>query len=131
MGIRFKISNYRPSIFQSRLDFSARRGISLSLEHPYEQLLLRVCLFALIVLACGYLYLVTSSVLNVMARKEAQAQTEKIQGDLGGLEQQYYALSQSITPEKAVALGLVPVAGTAYVYRPGTVGAVAIARKEI
>ncbi len=133
MGTRIhKISKHVPSIFQGRLDFSAReREMSLSMEHPLERVLVRVLSMVLIALVCGYLYFVSASVLNVMARREALAQVNNIQGAIGGLEQQYFVLSQAVRPEMGVSLGLSPVLQTQYVYRPGNVGAVTIDRNAI
>jgi hypothetical protein len=37
------------------------------------------------------------------------------------LEEQYFSLSQSITPESALALGLTPLTSPNYVSRPGNV----------
>ncbi|MDO8514835.1 MAG: hypothetical protein Q7S50_04820 [bacterium] len=127
-----KISRHVPSIFQGRLDFNTtQHRISLSIEHPAELLALRVLAIALIALVCGYLYFVSASVLNVMSRKEALTRTALIQGSIGGLEQEYFKLSQSVKPNSGAALGLSPVSQTQYVYRPGNVGAVTIVRNEI
>ena len=68
-----KISKYAPSIFQGKLDFSSvQRDVSLSLEHPVERAALRILSIVLLVAICGYLYFVSASILNVIARKEAQ-----------------------------------------------------------
>lgn len=127
-----KISKYAPSIFQGRFDFTASpRGISLSKAHPFEQKIMHVLPLILIVLIAGYLYFISSSVLNVIARKEALAQIIKIQGAIGGLEQQYFTLSQEVSPETGASLGLTPIRNTHYVYRPGNIGAATIARNAI
>jgi hypothetical protein len=126
-----KISKYRPSIFQGRLDFSTQGAVSLTLQHPLETHIRRALLIALACFACGYLYFVCASVLNVMAEREALSQIGKIGGAIGGEEQQYLVLSQAVTPETGGALGLSPVGKTQYVYRPGNVGAATIARNEI
>ena len=127
-----KISKYTPSIFQGKFDFSTRqRGISLSTEHPFERIATHILSLTLIMLVGGYLYFVSSSVLNVIARKEALAQVTKIQSVIGGLEQQYFTLSQGVSSETGVILGLTPVQNTHYVYRPGNVGAATIARNAI
>ena len=120
-----KISKYRPSIFQGKFDFS------LSMEHPIERLIFRALTVFLIALVCGYLYFVSASVLNVIARKDALAQVAVIQGSIGGLEQQYFKLSQAVTPQSGQALGLSPVGQPKYVYRPGNVTSATIARNEI
>ncbi|MEK7134088.1 MAG: hypothetical protein AAB804_03385 [Patescibacteria group bacterium] len=127
-----RISKHVPSIFQGKLDFSAgEHRISLSVQHPFENTIIRVLSIALIVLVFGYLYFVSASVLNVMARKEALAEVTKIQGFIGGLEQQYFALSEGVTLQAGATLGLSPITDTQYVYRPGNVGAVTIGRNAI
>ncbi|MDO8575739.1 MAG: hypothetical protein Q7R90_00290 [bacterium] len=127
-----KISRYAPSIFQGRLDFSSvQRDVSLSLEHPMERIALRVLSVTLLAVICGYLYFVSASILNVIARKEALTHISVIQGSIGGLEQHYFRLSSGISPEVGRALGLAPIGKQHYVYRPGNVGAATIARNEI
>lgn len=121
-----KISKYKPSLFQGKFDFSAPRGFSLSYEHPMERLVQNGLALALILLACLYLYFITATVLNVIARKDALGKVAHIEGRIGGLEQQYFALSQEVDPSRAKAVGLTPVSDTSYVYRPGNVGAATI-----
>ena len=119
-----KISKYRPSVFQGRIDFAtvSRHGITLTAEHPAERTILRVLLAALLALACTYLYFVGASVLNVIARKEALAQTTSLATAVAAMERDYFAASQAVTPQAGGPLGLAPVANTSYVYRPGVVG---------
>lgn len=85
------------------------------------------------VLFVSYLYFVGASVLNIIARKEATAQTAALQSAIASMEQQYFALSQSVDSRTEAELGLSPVSGTHYVYRPGnaaSAGVVAL-RNEI
>lgn len=127
-----KISKYNPSIFQGKFEFNAGSSrVSLSLEHPRERLLFHILSIALVVLVCLYLYFITASVLNVMARREALVRVNAIESEIGKAEQQYFALSQGVTPEEGANLGLVPATDTQYVYRPGSVGTVTIARNAI
>ncbi len=127
-----KISKYTPSIFQGKLDFSSvGRGASLRMEHPAEGILFRVLSILLIAAIGGYLYFVSASILNVIARKEALTKVSVIQGSIGGLEQRFFELSSGIRPESGPSLGLAPVGEKTYVYRPGNVGAATIARNEI
>jgi len=127
-----KISRYAPSIFQGKLDFSSvQRDVSLSLEHPVERVALRVLSIVLLAAICGYLYFVSASILNVIARKEALTRVSVIQGSIGGLERRYFELSSGITANSGEGLGLGPIAKQHYVYRPGNVGAATIARNEI
>ena len=127
-----KISRYAPSIFQGKLDFSSvQRDVSLSLEHPVERVVLRILSIVLLAAICCYLYFVSASILNVIARKEALTRISVIQGSIGGLEQHYFKLSSGVTATSGEALGLAPITKQHYVYRPGNVGAATIARNEI
>ena len=101
------------------------------MEHPKERLLLQGLVFAFAILLCGYLYFVSASVLNVMARQEASQRALSLQGEIGGLEQRYFTLSRTMTPETAHSLGLSALSATDYVYQPGTVGVVDIVRNAI
>lgn len=122
-----KISRYKPSLLQGAFDFSGAEA-ALSLEHPREALMLRVLGATLLGLFCLYLYFVSASILNVMARREALAQADDIGGKIGALEQRYLALAQATSPQDGAALGLSPVETTQYVYRPGATAAATIAR---
>lgn len=97
----------------------ARPRPSLAVEHPLERRVLSILSIILVLLVASYLYFVTASILHVMARAEADAQSQQIESDIGSLEEQYFALSQSVSPQEAQTLGLAPVEGTSYVYRPG------------
>jgi hypothetical protein len=121
-----KISKYKPSLLQGKFEFG-QDTVSLSLEHPRERFLMRVLGVALVALIGFYLYFVTASVLNVMARKEALGKINDIQGSIGSLESRYLALANAVSPQEGTQLGLAPVQNTQYVYRPGNVGAATIA----
>ena len=133
MGTRiFKISKYKPSIFQGSLRFSQKRtGISLTTEHPAEWFVFRALLASLVVLAFGYVYFVSASVLNVIARKEALKETASLGSTVALLERDYYAATAVLTPSAGEHLGLTPVKDTRYVHRPGTVGSATVQLNEI
>jgi len=118
------VSKYKPSIFQGSLNLSAvsKPYPSLTIEYPAEGIMLRIVLALLIVLACSYLYFVSSSVINIMATREAASHTAAIEASIGSLEGEYFSLSQSLSPTSAVAIGLSPIQSTNYVTRLGTVG---------
>jgi hypothetical protein len=97
----------------------------LAIEYPVERMAFVALTAVLAILFCAYFYLVVASVLNIIARKEADAQSATLQGSIGILEKQYFTLSQSITPQDAQDLGLAPVTGTYYVYRPGNAASAA------
>jgi hypothetical protein len=118
-----KISKHAPSVFQGRLNLAAasKPHVAFAIEHPAERMILRALIASLIILGAGYLYFVSASVINIMAQKEAMTQTAQIEGSIGALEGQYFTLSQSITPQAAVAMGMTPISvqDTDYVDRPG------------
>lgn len=89
------------------------------MEYPAEALVLKGLCFALVIVSCLYLYFVAASVLNIIARKEANASSVAIQGRIGDLERTFFDLSQNVGEQQAIAMGLAPVTQTAYVYRPG------------
>ena len=115
-----KISRYRPSVFQAKMDFSAvKNSFSLTAEHPAERIVFRALGAVLFVLLCGYFYFVSASVLNIIARKEADAKSASLQTSVAQMEQRYFALRDSVTPQEAASLGLSRVSDTQYVYVPG------------
>ncbi len=96
----------------------------LSLEYTYERVAFRVLFAILGIILCGYLYFVGASVLNIIARKEASRAAVQMQSSIAGLEKEFFALSEGVTVETGSALGLAPVDGTDYVYRPGATAAI-------
>lgn len=83
-------------------------------------------MLVLFVLACGYLYFVGASIFNVIARKEASAETTRLQSSIALMEQEYFALSEHVDESIAADLGLVAIDATQYVYKPGTAVAATI-----
>jgi hypothetical protein len=105
--------------FQKRIQ---KRTSIMSMEHEYERIAFKWLFITLAVLIAAYLYFVSASVLNVIARKEAMRSMTESTSAIASLEQRYFDLSQGMTKETAGNLGLAPVSDTAYVFRPGTVG---------
>jgi hypothetical protein len=87
-----------------------------------EDVALRAFSIGIALSLCFYVYLVSATALNVIAGKEANAKAASIEGDVGLLQQRYFSLSHRVANTRADAIGLVPVVGTAYVYRPSSVG---------
>lgn len=122
MKTRFHISKLKPSIFQGRLDLdtvSKRRTQVLAVEHPAERIAFSLLIALLAALFFAYFYFVIASVFNVIAEKQADTASSNMQGSIATLEQQYFSLSQALTPQAATAMGLAPVQNTQYVHAPG------------
>ena len=126
-----RIRKHVPSVLQGRLDFAGQHTFSLSVEHPAEPIVFRISVALVLFFLCAYLYFVSASVLNVMARKEALIEITKLQTSISTEEQQYFSLSQGVMPAAGYALGLTPIKTTTYVYRPGNTAAVTIRGNEI
>lgn len=94
----------------------------LSAEHPAEALALRAGAATLLAFVCLYLYFVSASVLNVIASSEAEHRAAALEGAMGVLQQEYFALARGISAEAAADAGLAPVVETSYAHRPGDVG---------
>ena len=122
-----KISKYKPSAGQAKLNlFVSERRASLAVEHPYERLARQILFCALAALVLAYFYFVAASILNIMARKEADTTTLALQTKIAQMEGDYFTLSNQVNPSSAKAIGLAPVHTTQYVYRPGNAAAVTI-----
>ena len=108
-----------------------RKVDALAIEYPWEQTLLRVLLVSLGILTVSYLYFVAASVFNVIAHKEADLKSTRLETTIGKLEQEYFALSQQLTAETGASLGLSSITEQSYVYRPGNVGQAQTAPAQI
>lgn len=87
-----------------------------------ERYLLHYLVVGIVFTIFGYAYFVSLSIFNVIAHKEAIAQSDRLQSQVGLLEEQYFALSKEVTPALAARLGMAPTAKTTFVRRPGAVG---------
>ena len=130
----FKISKLKPSAFQAKFDFDAaskRQHAALAIEHPIERLMFTMLALLLALLFFAYFYFVVGSVLNIINRREADTRSQQVQGVIGELESQYFALSQSLTPDSASSIGLSPIGSTQYVYRPGNAASADVSNHTI
>ncbi|RJQ34679.1 hypothetical protein C4568_01995, partial [Candidatus Parcubacteria bacterium] len=127
-----KISKYKPSVLQGTLHLEvAKPRTGLAVEHPYERHALSILSILAVLLIGAYLFFVMSSVFHVMARSDALAEIRAIEGSIGGMEEEYLALAEEVSPMRAAELGLAPVADTAYVYRPGNTAVATTRAQEI
>lgn len=87
-----------------------------------EEQVLRVLGLALGACVFAYVGFVSFSIMNVIAYREAVAETESLRTELGLLEQEYFELSKGVHEDLAVNLGLVPVSDRSFVRVPGALG---------
>lgn len=121
-----RISKYIPSSSQAKLNlFVTEKRVSLAHEHPYESLTRQLLFAVLGIMILAYLYFVAASILNIMARKEANTAVFALQSAIAQMESEYFALSHGMQPENGARIGLAPVAETHYVYRPGNAASAA------
>lgn len=86
-----------------------------------EHLVVRALIMALFMCVAAYLYFVGVSIMNVIGSREASIESERLQSIVSTLEEEYFALSKSISPENGVGLGLSKTSATSFVRRPGGV----------
>lgn len=87
-----------------------------------EQYLLHWLVLGIGVCIFGYAYFVSLSIMNVIIHKEAIAESERLQSEVGLLEQEYFELAGTVTPSLAADLGMTATSETSFVRRPGAVG---------
>ncbi len=121
-----KMSKYIPSASQAKLNlFVSEKRVSLAHEHALEPVSRQVLFAILGVLIFAYLYFVAASILNIMARKEANSAVFSLQSAIAQMEGEYFSLSHAMQPESGARIGLAPVSDTHYVYRPGNAASAA------
>jgi len=98
---------------------------------PGEQFMLHGLFMAVALCVFGYAYFVSLSIVNVIAHKEAIAESDTLQSQVGGLEQEYFELSRNVTPALGESLGMTPTSNTSFVRKPGAVGTVTGAKTDI
>jgi hypothetical protein len=90
-----------------------------AIEHPIEVIFVRTVVALLLALFLCYLYLVSSSVLNIMAQRGSASEAAHLQSEIGDMEREYFALGATLSPHEARSIGLAPLSETSYIYRPG------------
>ena len=80
-----------------------------------ESYVLQTLIFMFVLCVAGYLYFVGLSILNVIGSREASVESDRLQSVVGNLEQEYFELSKSVTPDVGASFGLVPTKSQAYV----------------
>lgn len=96
-----------------------QRSISIA-AYRGEAHALSILYFALGLCIAAYVYFVGLSIMNVIANKEASAASGRLQSEVAALEQEYFTLSKSVTPEMGAQLGLVPAGKAHFVRRVGS-----------
>ncbi len=101
------------SLFQKAKELP-NRHVALA-AYTGESYVVRALLFMFILCVAGYLYFVGLSILNVISSREASVESDRLQSVVGNLEQEYFELSKSVTPDVGASFGLVPTKSQAYV----------------
>lgn len=71
----------------------------------------------IILFASMYMYFVSSSIVNVVLRKEIETEIVKIHSQVGELESQYLALENNITMDRALSMGFVKLSDKKFITR--------------
>jgi len=91
--------------------------IPLVQEYEFEKRMRNSVLIMIGLCAFGYVYFVSTSVLNIIARKDAHTQIAQLESTIGSLESEYFSLSSAISEDNAQSMGLVPVSSKNFVTR--------------
>jgi hypothetical protein len=92
-------------------------AIPLVREYAIEKRTRSAILIMLGLCAFGYVYFVSTSVLNIVARKDAHTQMAQLESSIADLESEYFFLSSAISRDAALKIGLVPVSSRNFVTR--------------
>jgi hypothetical protein len=109
------------SLFQKARELP-RREIRAA-AYAGEPYMLHALSLVLALCVCAYLYFVGISIMNVIVSREASVESERLQSIVGNLEEQYFTLAKTVTPESAGQFGLVAGADASFVRRGGAVAA--------
>lgn len=112
-------SSHQLSLLQKARALPERKVSSIAFSGESHLLQVLSIFLALSVLA--YLYFVGVSIMNVISNREASVESERLRSVVGGLEENYFALAKSVSPEVAGSLGLTGNAEVSYVRRAGAV----------
>jgi hypothetical protein len=80
-----------------------------------EAHMLSLLYFMLGLCIAGYVYFVGVSILNLIANREAFAESERLQSEVAMLETEYFELGRGITAAAAAQHGLTQPVGTSFV----------------
>lgn len=86
-----------------------------------ESHMLQVLSVLLALSVAAYLYFVGVSIMNVISNREASVESERLRSTVASLEEEYFVLAKSISPESAGNLQLTASAGTSFVRRTSAV----------
>jgi hypothetical protein len=98
------------------------RVATLSREHLWETRARQILLFGIGLSALLYAVNISSSIMNVVAEREALRNAEALSASIAALEQEHFQLSDAIRPERAAGFNLVHVVDTYYVTRETRLG---------
>lgn len=115
----FRETMQQLSLFQKAKDLP-RRHVNVA-AYSGESHSIQILTLALGLCVAAYLYFVGVSILNVITHKQASVETDRLRSVVGTLEQDYFELSQAVTPEMAGRVGLSSAKKAEYVRRPGGV----------
>ena len=98
------------------------RIAALSREHAWERRARVSLAVATVVLVALYAVLVSMSIVNVIAQREALRDQSTASASIASLEHEYFNASDAITESRAETLGLTTVESTHYVTRTTRLG---------
>src|SRR4051812_19628382 len=89
--------------------------IAYRISHLYKERIFVVLVTAILIAACGYVFLLQKAIINVVQRQKVASDTKSLSADVSDLEEQYFAIKNKITLDLAHSKGLKDADNVAYI----------------
>jgi cell division protein FtsL len=80
--------------------------IAYKFSHYYKEKIFAILVAAIVLTACGYVFLLQKAIINVVERQHMVAETKAVTVEVSDLETEYFAVKNKITMDLARAKGL-------------------------
>lgn len=85
------------------------------ISHHYKERIFAILITAIIITACGYVFLLQKAIVNVVQRQHLVTEAKNVSADVSGLEEQYFTAKNKITIDLAHSKGLRDADTIAYI----------------
>ncbi len=89
--------------------------IAYRFSRDYKEKIFAVLISAIILSACGYVFLLQKAIINVVQRQHVSSQMKSVAVEVSELEEQYFSAKNKITIDLAHARGLKDAHDIAYI----------------
>lgn len=85
------------------------------ISHHHKERIFAVLVAAILLTAFAYVFLLQKAIVNVVEREKISLETKKLSVDVGGLEESYFSIKNSITLDLAHTKGLKDAVVVSYI----------------